>query len=234
MTFLRIAPIIIAVAGCYEPPPPAPKEPETPPASDKSTQPAVKPLTVPVRPPIQTVPPVQLAQPNTEFDRALARARAEGKLLFVEFSASWCGPCQQMRRTTFSDPTVRANSGNSYRSSSMPTAIRTWSSDFRSRKSPRTSSSGRTLSSSGPGRVTSARPSSCVVGSVTPSVPQLEPGQIAAFAHPLSPGAGWERSRTVDLDALKKILGGASDKFAEARSIRALGKHLDQIKAQEE
>jgi hypothetical protein len=40
-------------------------------------------------------------------------------------------------------------------------------------------------------------------------------------------------SRTVDLDALKTMLGGSSDKFTESKTILALGKQLDQIKARE-
>jgi hypothetical protein len=38
----------------------------------------------------------------------------------------------------------------------------------------------------------------------------------------------------VDLDSLKTMLGGASDKFAEATSILSFGKRLDQIKARED
>jgi hypothetical protein len=36
------------------------------------------------------------------------------------------------------------------------------------------------------------------------------------------------------LDSLKTMLGGTSDKFAEATSILSLGKRLDQIKARED
>jgi hypothetical protein len=41
-------------------------------------------------------------------------------------------------------------------------------------------------------------------------------------------------SRTVDLDALKTMLGGPSDKFAEAKTILAFGKHLGRIKGRED
>ena len=46
-------------------------------------------------------------------------------------------------------------------------------------------------------------------------------------------GAGAEMP-AVDLDSLKTMLGGASDKFAEAKSILSFGKRLDQIKSRED
>src|SRR5262249_47705767 len=43
-----------------------------------------------------------------------------------------------------------------------------------------------------------------------------------------TPGNG-EWARTIDLDTLKTMLGGGSGKFAEAKTILALGKQLDRI-----
>jgi hypothetical protein len=40
-----------------------------------------------------------------------------------------------------------------------------------------------------------------------------------------------EESRAIDLDALKTMLGGASDKFAESKTILKFGKHLDRIRS---
>jgi len=38
---------------------------------------------------------------------ALAKAQADGKLLFLDFQAKWCGACKIMERTTFADENVK-------------------------------------------------------------------------------------------------------------------------------
>jgi hypothetical protein len=45
--------------------------------------------------------------------------------------------------------------------------------------------------------------------------------------------AGGERLRAIDLDAMKTLLGSASDKFIESKTILAFGKELERIKARE-
>ena len=39
------------------------------------------------------------------FTSAKLKASEEGKLFFLDFTASWCTPCKWMEETTFTDPT---------------------------------------------------------------------------------------------------------------------------------
>ena len=40
------------------------------------------------------------------FEEALKEAKKQGKPLFVDFYATWCGPCKKMEKTIFTQPQV--------------------------------------------------------------------------------------------------------------------------------
>lgn len=41
-----------------------------------------------------------------KYDTGIKKAKEEGKKIFVEFTAKWCGWCKKMHATTFVDPEV--------------------------------------------------------------------------------------------------------------------------------
>jgi len=45
---------------------------------------------------------------SKSFEAAKSQAKAQGKILLVDATASWCPPCRRMERETWSDPAVRA------------------------------------------------------------------------------------------------------------------------------
>jgi thiol:disulfide interchange protein DsbD len=56
-------------------------------------------------------PKAQLAWLHSEGE-ALSKAKEEKRPLLVDFTATWCGACQEMAKDTFADPRVMQKAGN--------------------------------------------------------------------------------------------------------------------------
>lgn len=51
---------------------------------------------------------------DVNVEEAIAKASAEGKLVFMDFYASWCTPCKWMEQTTLSDQRVTSTLNSDY------------------------------------------------------------------------------------------------------------------------
>ncbi len=59
----------------------------------------------------EVMPAKQASFSSEEFEKTLARARAEGKPVMIDFFADWCAACKELDRETYPSPEVIAESG---------------------------------------------------------------------------------------------------------------------------
>lgn len=67
---------------------------------------------MPPEPPSASASSIRPLSWETSESAALAKAKAEGRPLLVDFTADWCGACKELAKHTFSDPRVMERTQN--------------------------------------------------------------------------------------------------------------------------